>query len=426
MKFHVAFATLCTLVGTYPAVGQNFEAVPQRPGAMGQPGSPLSTGASNPALNFQVKQLEDTPNDLPLTELRRISKLPITEASARTRSAHDAELYRTISPSVVLIVTKTALGSGSLIGRFGEVLTNYHVVKGYSDVGVVFKPTTEGMSPTKDDVLTGHVLKYDEIADLALVKVATAPVGASFLRLGDSSDISVGLDVHAIGHPIEQIWTYTKGIISQYRLGYEWQPKDGVKHRADVIQTQTPINPGNSGGPLFGDSGTLLGVNSFSKSGEGLNYAVSVDDVKRFLGRSGNRVAEVTPAPPPKAKCEPTLVSRWRSKEENATIEGYDSICTGKIDATLTYFDDQSRPLLLDMDRNHDGRFDVEYWGNRGGSKWMLSFWDDKFVGRWTLVGYHDDGSLKPTRFESYAAYRKRLAIRLPALPDDDPDDDDP
>jgi len=56
----------------------------------------------------------------------------------------------------------------------------------------------------------------------------------------------------------------------------------------------------------------------------------------------------------------------------------------------------------------------------------MLSFWDDKFVGHWTLVGYHDDGSLKPSRFESYEAYRKRLAVRLPPLPDDDPDADDP
>jgi S1-C subfamily serine protease len=423
MKIHVTFAVLSALVGAYPAVGQTFKAVPERPGAIAQQGTPIGNDASNPALNFQVEQLEDIPNDLPLAELKRISKLPITEASAQTRSAQDAQLYQTVSPSVVLVVTKTGLGSGSLIGAFGEVLTNYHVVTGFSDVGVVFKPSVEGKRPTKDDVLTGFVIKYDEIADLALVKVAKPPVGASFLRLGDASEISVGLDVHAIGHPIGETWTYTKGIISQYRLGFEWQPKNEVKHKADVIQTQTPINPGNSGGPLLGDSGTLIGVNSFSKPGEGLNYAVSVDDVKRFLARSGNRVAEVNPAPPPKAKCKAKLVSRWRSKQEDATIEGYDSACVGKIDAALTHFDDLSRPLLLDMDRNHDGRFDVEFWGNRAGSKWMLSFWDDKFVGRWTLVGYHDDGSMRPTRFESYDSYLKRLAL---AVPDDNPEDDDP
>jgi S1-C subfamily serine protease len=422
MKVPLALAVLGALLGTCPAVGQDL--IPARPRAIEQGGVPVSNDASSPVVNLPAEQLEDVADDLPLTELMRISKLPITEVLPQTRSAKDAQVYRTVSPSVVMIVTKSALGSGSLIGSAGEVLTNFHVVKGHSDVGVVFKPATEGKRPTKDDVLVGHVIRYDEIADLALVKVANPPAGASVLQLGDASEISVGLDVHAIGHPTGETWTYTKGIISQYRLSFEWQPKNGIKHKADVIQTQTPINPGNSGGPLVGESGTLIGVNSFKEAGEGLNFAVSVDDVKKFLARSGNRAAEVSTASPPKAQCKPKLVSRWRSKEEDATIEDYDSTCTGKIDARFTYFDDQSRPLQLDMDRNHDGRFDVQFWGNRA-SKWMLSFWDDKFVGRWTLVGYHEDGSLKPTRFESYAAYRKRLVVRLPAIPDDDPDDDD-
>src|SRR6516164_7639410 len=87
------------------------------------------------------------------------------------------------------------------------------------------------------------------------------------------------------------VWTYTTGIISQYRQAYEWQAKDDpIKHKADVIQTQTPINPGNSGGPLLSDSGSLIGVNSFKYDGEGLNFAVSVEEVRKFIGRPGNRI----------------------------------------------------------------------------------------------------------------------------------------
>jgi S1-C subfamily serine protease len=408
MKLWMVFAMLCAVIGTYPAVGQNFKAVPERPRAIGQPGLPLGNDAADPALNFSAEKLEDVANDLPLAELMRISKLPITEASSQSRSAKDVDLYRTVSPSVVLIVTKTGLGSGSLISAFGDVLTNFHVVRGYSDVGVVFKPTVEGKRPTNDDVLSGHVTRYDEIADLALVKVASSPVGGSFLRLGDSSEISVGLDVHAIGHPIGQVWTYTKGIISQYRLGYEWQPKNEIKHKADVIQTQTPINPGNSGGPLFGDSGTLLGVNSFNKAGEGLNYAVSVDDVKKFLARSGNRVAAAKSASAPKPKCKAREVSRWRTEDNDGTVLGFDLACVGKIDAALRHPDDVSQPISLHVDRNHDGRFDVGFVGNRQG-RWQLSVWDVNFDGIWDLVGYHDDGSLRPTRFESYETYLERL-----------------
>jgi S1-C subfamily serine protease len=74
----------------------------------------------------------------------------------------------------------------------------------------------------------------------------------------------------------------TTGVISQYRQAYEWQVEgDPIKHRADIIQTQTPINPGNSGGPLLSDSSSLIGVNSFKAGGEGLNFAVSVDEVRK-------------------------------------------------------------------------------------------------------------------------------------------------
>src|SRR5690242_6146696 len=40
--------------------------------------------------------------------------------------------------------------------------------------------------------------------------------------------------------PTRCTWTYTTGVISQYRIGMEWSAEN-VKHKADVIQTQTPI-----------------------------------------------------------------------------------------------------------------------------------------------------------------------------------------
>jgi hypothetical protein len=384
--------------------------VPEIPPALEEPGAPLDKDPPGVPVKFSADQLRDVDDGLPLAQLSRIAKQPLSEVTAQSRSAKDAQIYRTASPSVVLIATKEGLGSGSLIGAFGEVLTNWHVVSGHTEVGVVFKPATEGQIPTKENILTGFVVKMDEVADLALVKVANPPVGESFLRLGDSSEISVGLDVHAIGHPSGGAWTYAKGIISQYRPGFEWKAEDGIKHKADVVQTQTPINPGNSGGPLISDSGTLIGVNSFKGDGEGLGFAVSVDDVKKFITRSGNRVAEARPASPAKSECQPKEVSKWRNKENNATIVGFDMLCTGKTDAVFVYPDDKSQAILLKMDRNNDGRADVVFFDFKRRGKWDLSWWDENFDGHWTLVGYHDDGSLKPSRFESYEAYRKRTA----------------
>jgi hypothetical protein len=352
-------------------------------------------------------------DDLPTSQLSRIARTPISELTAGTRSAKDAQIYRVISPSVVLILTKDGLGSGALIGSAGEVITNWHVVQGYSSVAVVLKPSIEGREPAREDIKAGQVVRYDEIADLALVKVTGVPQGRNPVRLGDGSDISIGSDVHAIGHPTGEAWTYTKGVISQYRLGYDWAVKDEkIKHHADVIQTQTPINPGNSGGPLISDSGTLIGVNSFKAGGEGLNFAVSVDEVKRFLTRTGNRTAKANSAAPSKAACEPKPISKFRNKDNDAIVISYDMFCNGKISGNYIIPDKRSDAILLTVDRNADTKPDIIFFDFKRQKKWDLSFWDENYDGHWTLVGYHDDGALKPSRFESYDAFQRRLAKR--------------
>jgi S1-C subfamily serine protease len=352
-------------------------------------------------------------DDLPTGELSKIASTPISELTGGTRSAKDAQIYRVVSPSVVLILTKDGLGSGTLIGSSGEVITNWHVVNGPSSVGVVYKPGVEGREPTREDIKMDQVVRYDEVADLALVKVTEVPQGRSPVRLADGSDISIGFDVHAIGHPTGEAWTYTKGVISQYRLGYEWEVKEEkIKHHADVVQTQTPINPGNSGGPLISDSGTLIGVNSFKASGEGLNFAVSVDEVKKFLTRSGNRIASPNSGAPSKAACEPKQISKFRNKNNDAIVISYDMFCNGKVSGNYIIPDKPSEAILLTVDRNGDNKTDILFFDFKRQEKWDLSFWDEHFDGHWTLVGYHDDGSLKPSRFESYETYRRRTASR--------------
>jgi hypothetical protein len=72
--------------------------------------------------------------------------------------------------------------------------------------------------------------------------------------------------------------------------------------------------------------------------------------------------------------------------------------------------DKQSEAIFLRLDRNGDGNVDAMVFDFKRLGKWDLSFWDENFDGHWTLVGYHDDGSLNPTRFESYAEFQRRTA----------------
>jgi S1-C subfamily serine protease len=142
-----------------------------------------------------------------------------------------------------------------------------------------------------------HVTKYDEVADLAVIELDQAPADLVVLKLRDEGSIEVGSTVHAIGHPSGEYWTYTEGVISQVRPDYEGTGEDQLRHKASVIQTQTPINPGNSGGPLLDEDAKVIGINSFSEAGkQGLNFAIGVADVKRFLSSDGNRSAELAPS----------------------------------------------------------------------------------------------------------------------------------
>jgi hypothetical protein len=239
------------------------------------------------------------------------------------------------------------------------------------------------------------VVKIDPLTDLALLRVASLPPNIRPIVLGSESDIQVGADVHAIGHPTGEAWTYTKGFISQYRKNYEWKTEEGL-HKAGVIQTQTPINPGNSGGPLISDDAKLVGVNAFKAPGEALNFAVSIVDVQKFL--SGN-------LPPPVKKvaaCQPKQLYDGRDSLNSARLVQYDTNCDGKADYSFVTPDDMSKPISAHIDSNYDGRTDISVEDRKRNGHWDISFHDVDFDGKIDLVGYHADGKITPTRFEKY------------------------
>src|SRR5262249_36914068 len=147
----------------------------------------------------------------------------------------EGSLYKRISPSVVRVVTNDGgTGSGTYIGS-NLILTNWHVIEGFNEVGVLFKPVDEGESINPYNVVRGTVLKADPVPDLALVKVSFVPSYVHPIELGSAADIQVGADVSAIGHPKGETWTYTRGIISQIRRDVEWG--DNPRPHATLIQT---------------------------------------------------------------------------------------------------------------------------------------------------------------------------------------------
>ena len=200
------------------------------------------------------------------------------------------EVFSGASPSVVY-VTSTALrrqmfslnvleipqgaGSGFIWDDSGLIVTNYHVVARANKLTVTLSDQRE---------FEAQVVGLAPERDLAVLRLTDLPDGLVELPLGDSSELSVGRKVLAIGNPFGLDTTLTVGIVSA--LGREIQSPSGRKIRG-VIQTDAAINPGNSGGPLLNSLGQLVGVNTaiYSPSGAsaGIGFAIPVNTVREVV-----------------------------------------------------------------------------------------------------------------------------------------------
>ena len=129
--------------------------------------------------------------------------------SSEHSGAKEVEIYRNASPAVVLVVTNDQFGSGIYLGS-RQILTNWHVVKSYKSVGVLFKPAKEGSRVDLSGVVRADVLQIDVVRDLALMRVAVVPQTIPPLKMGTEAEIEIGADVLAIGHPTGEGWTFTK------------------------------------------------------------------------------------------------------------------------------------------------------------------------------------------------------------------------
>jgi putative serine protease PepD len=108
--------------------------------------------------------------------------------------------------------------------------------------------------------------------------------------LGDSSQVSVGDPVLAIGSPLGLANTVTQGIISSLNRPVTTGTSDAQSY-VDAIQTDAAINPGNSGGALVDAQGRIIGVNSaiatLSSGGTsgniGLGFSIPINEAKRII-----------------------------------------------------------------------------------------------------------------------------------------------
>ncbi|HYH88134.1 MAG TPA: trypsin-like peptidase domain-containing protein [Solirubrobacteraceae bacterium] len=229
-----------------------------------------------------------------------VQQAPLTSASPATSSQSGGmtarDIYRRAAPGVVYIRARSvqstqspfdvfprqqenvSTGSGFVLDKKGDILTNAHVVASSLDVRVSF---------SDHRTVAARVVGKDPDTDLAVLSVNPKEVDLHPLPLGDSSAVRVGDPTVAIGNPFGLERTLTTGVVSALQRRITAPSGFAIE---DVIQTDAAINPGNSGGPLLDAAGRVIGVNSQIATGSngssgsvGIGFAVPVATVRRVL-----------------------------------------------------------------------------------------------------------------------------------------------
>ena len=164
----------------------------------------------------------------------------ITLDNLNVRSGSD--FFEKYSSSVVLIKLGGKFGAGFIVGN-NSIITNWHVIRGYKSVGVIFKSRGHNKVSFKKSYIAD--VKYiDPSKDIALLKLRiNMPIYPLKILASTESNpnFKVGDEVQTIGHPMGHPWLMAKGYISsELSSDYEWE-YEGARFKANVIHTQTPV-----------------------------------------------------------------------------------------------------------------------------------------------------------------------------------------
>jgi serine protease Do len=188
-----------------------------------------------------------------------------------------------VMPSVVSVTTETVVssffgqsteyvaGSGILIDDNGYIATNNHVVE---DAQSIYVELADGR------IFPANIVGTDSLSDLAVIKIDASNL--TYTYWGDSSLLSVGDWVLAIGNALGEGITATEGIVSRLNVSVD---VEGTTLYG-LIQTTAAINPGNSGGPLVNLSGEVIGITSVkivASEVEGMGFAISSDEAEPII-----------------------------------------------------------------------------------------------------------------------------------------------
>lgn len=212
-----------------------------------------------------------------------VATLPVS-AGAQDLESQVVSVIRAVQPTVVQVESRSsagsAIGSGEIVSSDGYIVTNDHVVRGFTSYKVLL---SNGKSYTA--TLVGEAPGDD----LAVLKVSPG-TSLQTIAFGESKQAQVGQFVIALGSPLGLTQSATLGIVSALNRTASEGSEGPAQTLTGLIQTSAPINPGNSGGALVNLHGELIGVPTLGvvdptsgTAASGIGFAIPSDRVQYVM-----------------------------------------------------------------------------------------------------------------------------------------------
>ncbi len=202
--------------------------------------------------------------------------LLVTILSINSSVSQDfAGLYEDLSPSVVQVIAHNtrnntvSQGSGFFINDAGDIITNVHVVSGFTDVDII---TSNGKKYSLKEPLAAEIK-----GDLFLAAVNIPKEEVHPLKINTTLP-KIGEDILVVGASNGLSQTINRGTVSSIRY---------LENYGTVVQIDAAISPESSGSPVVTESGDTIGIATFCRlNGLNLNFAISSKQVSDIINNS--------------------------------------------------------------------------------------------------------------------------------------------
>jgi len=210
--------------------------------------------------------------------------LLIVASYSASSQINSEKIFERYSPSIVYILDNStqdgqSYGTGFFINESGNIITNFHVIKGSTQMIVV---TKSGDSyPVKD------ILAYNISSDLACLSVDIPSQYVVPLRISSTLP-KIGEKIFVIGYPegpsFELYPSMTDGMVSSIQYRSEYGEIIRI-HGAGLLE-------GNSGSPCVNKDGDVIGVTTFGYI-EGLHeldFAISCRELLNLIRNTSDGI----------------------------------------------------------------------------------------------------------------------------------------